>query len=67
MGDSKRGRSNERELEEASLKGGGDMGDVELEEGSSSSKLLCLLLCPHQLLTEPFLLPVGLHLGPEGS
>ena len=49
MGGSKR---DERELEEASLKGGGDMGDVELEEGSSSSKLLCILLVPCCLMSD---------------
>ena len=48
-----------------------DMGGIELEEGSSSSKLIGLLLVPRCLMSSfhplPVLLLVGCHLGRVGS
>ena len=55
--------SDDRELEEASLRGQG----IELEEGSNSGSLLCLLLVSFGLPTEPLLLLLIGLVVPFGS
>ena len=66
-GGSKRGMGRDREGGDDKSWEEWDMEGIELEEGSSSSNLLCLLLVPIGLMPQPLLLLFVCHLGPAGS